>query len=331
VKDKALMKYVGNKCVNFVRKYNPSITSYSEAKQLNEGLYKNYGHTLRGLHKVWQEEYHDDTLQQLWMDSYNSFNDIVYDADSIENLQNHLRSSEFYEQSQHIAELTLACRSKDIPVFMFSNAPNKWCEPVAQKLESLYGEKLFDDIFTPDHETFQPLLHKPDKQLYLNVEEHVQQYLHRSKSPSPTSKKNRKLLFVDDTMINLLPIINNPVWEPVIYSSGDAKNEVATRVEHPTFCSTVHSFSWLENYIKEVKTNKSKQFNLVLKGGPFFRISTIYKLLLDCVDCLSEEEASNIAEQAHATGHSLVTTCDEKSGFMYCQRLVENGLYAVLE
>jgi len=332
LRDKGLLNYVSNKCVSFVRKYsNPKLATYNEAKLVNKSLYSNYGHTLRGMHKVWQKEYQEDSLQQLYLESYNAFNDIVYDSDSIDNLHSYMKSVEFFEQSQKIVELCLECKSKDIPVMMFSNAPFKWCEPVAMKLENIYGEGIFQDIITPGNIAFHPYLHKPDKQLYVNVEEQVQQSLQGS------SKTKTKLIFVDDTMINLIPVINNPVWEPIIYGMEDESEHTKNKdhviaIEKPSFCSTVHSFRWLQNYIKDVKTNKSaKQFNLILHGGPFYKCGTIQRLLMDCVDGLSEEDAIKITYQAHTTGRALITMCDEATAFKYCQCLIENGVYSVIE
>lgn len=343
IRNQPLLKYIGNKCVNFVRRTSQYPLTYSKAKQINEVYYKNYGHTLRGLHKTLnnnnefsfvssqnndKKETADDFMEKLYKESTKTFDDIVYDADSISKLHDHINSTEFFENSERIAQLCLLCASKNIKVAMFSNAPMNWCLPIASKLARLYGEPLINDIISPGSTLFKPFLHKPDKQLYMNVEDYITL---NTSNTSPMSK----LLYVDDSLINLMPVLHNSRWEPILFRQQfdeDDENDEDMRIEKKTCCHLVHSFAWLERYIDHIdhETHITK-FSVILRGGPFVKVNTVQKLLLECIPGLTDTDALHIAKLAHTNGYALITTCDQATAFTYCQSLIENGLYATIE
>jgi ATP-dependent Clp protease adapter protein ClpS/FMN phosphatase YigB (HAD superfamily) len=344
IRNQPLLRYIGNKCVNFVRRTSQYPLTYSKAKQINEVYYKNYGHTLRGLHKTLNNNTEfsfvssqnngngngktastDDFIEKLYKESSKDFDDIVYDADSISKLHDHLNTTEFFDNSERIAQLCLLCASKNIKVMMFSNAPLHWCLPIASKLAKIYGEPLIHDILSPGSSLFRPFLHKPDKQLYMNVESYI------SSNTSPTSK----LLYVDDSLINLMPVLHNLTWEPILFKpqlDEDIENDENMRIEKKTCCHLMHSFTWLERYIDHIdhETHVTK-FSVILRGGPFVKLNTVQKLLLECIPGLTDTDALHIAKLAHTNGYALITTCDQATAFTYCQSLIENGLYATIE
>ena len=73
---------------------------------------------------------------------------------------------------------------------------------------------------------------------------------------------------------------------------------------------------------------------VVLYGTPFKNKDTIKLLLQDCVEELNEDDIKEIvdnSENKKTEGITVITTCDEKKAFKYCQNLVENGLNAIIE
>jgi len=340
VRNEALLKHVANKCVTFVREFSAQPLTHIQAKEYNKTLYTTYGHTLRGIHKSWSNDDYDncngedaqDAIARLYAESARLFDEIVYDGDTITMLEQYLSTSEFVDHSAQIADLCLLCKAAGTPVFLFSNAPEHWCVPVAEKLERLYGEPLISDVLSTGHAAFAPFLHKPDKQLYANVEKQVAQYVARrvGAGRGANIEMDRKLLFVDDSFINLVPIINNPDWVPVLYGA----NENQTRVQHRSVCHMVHTIEWLMSYIASSgrKQKAKKQYNVMLHGGPFVKVNTVKRLLLSCVGAIEDEaQAEAIANHANTTGSALVATCDEDTAYKYCQNLIENGLYATIE
>ena len=70
---------------------------------------------------------------------------------------------------------------------------------------------------------------------------------------------------------------------------------------------------------------------VILHGGPFKNIRTVEELLMACVPELTKEQVSSVVESAHANNHAHVISCSQLRAELYCQNLVENGLYASVD
>ena len=75
IKNKPLLKKVNNNCNNFIKKYK-NFKSIHSAKILNEYLYKNKGHSLRGI-------YNDINFNHDKIIISNMFNKNVYDREKV--------------------------------------------------------------------------------------------------------------------------------------------------------------------------------------------------------------------------------------------------------
>lgn len=145
IRDQNLLNHVKNNVVRYVRTKLPAC---SDPIQVNNLLYKSYGHTAIGLEK----EYGIDT---------SDFNNKVYTPRVLEHLYDVLDySDEFSRDSKTIRRIL----SMGYDVELFSNAPLVWTEPVRDALDSFRvingGEYL-----------------KPNLESYLHVNDNSVDYI----------------------------------------------------------------------------------------------------------------------------------------------------------
>lgn len=168
------------------------------SRHINHILYGSFGHTVHGMNAMFEKNVQVD-----------EFNAYVYDEAL-------LQAMEFIVQkpSQHIEDLQRLlwrCKQRGVDVFVFSNAPYVWCSSFMDAIGIQHELLPKDRILCADH----PLLAfgqrlKPAKTLYDAVHQHVQM---------TTMDCEAKLVFVDDSLMNLAPVVNNDAWIPVYFNS----------------------------------------------------------------------------------------------------------------
>lgn len=317
VRDEQLLAHVAENCVKFVHSMLPPGTTWKEAVDVNKSWYKSYGHTLRGMYNTYdinRNKFHEVTAR---------FNDIVYDDDTLQWLDTYLKSDAFVNDNKRIGAICNACYDNGIPVFLFSNAPHTWCMPVANQFERMFSNErqLITEVLTPDHHVFTAGMYKPDPTLYDRVEKYIASTLLDTNQKYGDNDKNKgndetattkSLIFVDDSIINLIPLINSPLWKTILYPT----NKIYT-IEH------------IEGVLGIDHDHDRRIRKVLLHGGPFVNIHTVKMLLQVCIPSLSDTDASRVAHSSTLSHQTVVVVeCSEENAHTYCQRLVENGLIA---
>lgn len=172
--------------------------SPNDAVSVNKILYKEYGHSFRGLRKACGV-----------ISSLDDFNHKVYDTDLMFQLS---ELSADYQQSMHshqLRELAVACKTKQIPIYVFSNAPFEWCH-TALRITGMSDYIPTNNIISCDHEVtrfFGEDGFKPVKCVYDKVFDFIEY----------TECNTKTLAFVEDSFKNLVPIVNENNWIPIYY------------------------------------------------------------------------------------------------------------------
>jgi hypothetical protein len=115
VRDRVLLDHVKNNIVSYVHKKVPS---HKNPYNLNNMLYKIYGHTAKGLKKVYKLDTSD-------------FDTEVYDIHVLEHLYDFLETREFKNDSEivrHVLDI-------GFDVEFLSNSPLVWSEPVKYAID----------------------------------------------------------------------------------------------------------------------------------------------------------------------------------------------------
>jgi FMN phosphatase YigB (HAD superfamily) len=200
--DRILMKEVKHNIAKFVQSRveprNKRLVSYDEAQVITANMYKNYGHTLVGMWKVYG--YSEDL-------SIDRFNDQVYPKETLNNLHSFLRHSRCPNRSI-LSYFSTQCMESLIPLGIFSNAPNEWCEPIYTWCNLDVASDL---TFTSSHRLFtdkQQL--KPVEGLYDDIYKSVAEYYDVS-----------RITFIDDSPLNLSSLWEKPEWAPLHFINND--------------------------------------------------------------------------------------------------------------
>jgi FMN phosphatase YigB (HAD superfamily) len=218
--NKFLFQKVSNRIVKYVSNtYHKNLT-HNQAVHLNSVLYTTHGHTLRGLRTLY-----DDKKRNYRTDN---FNNRIYDNNTIELLKTYLK---YTKPSREFTEFAEYCNKNKIRLYLFSNAPYKWCYEIANNL-NLLDYMPPENILTSSHILFEEeQLLKPDIRIY----DKVYNYINKDSSS--------KMYFIDDSFINLLPLVNNQLWTPILWNPKDG-------------LETVISTASNTNDIKEILFNK---------------------------------------------------------------------------
>jgi len=176
-------KYVQTKIESFVKYKIDKTMPPKKADRINKILYKEFGHSLIGLQKLYDSNI---SLQE--------FCNYVYDDATIRDNMNH-------EENQRIHKLIDHCESLNIPIYIFSNAPENWCKMV---LSNPYVETIGCDHSIYSFYPASEICLKPNYITYMRLAQYIN---HRD-----TRKKN-KFLFVDDTFRNLTPMMHDKNWQ----------------------------------------------------------------------------------------------------------------------
>lgn len=166
---------VSNRCELYVKKHT-RMTDIAKVKELNRNLYEATGHTLLGLQKLGYSA------------NIKDFNKFVYD-----NIDYSLFDDIKDTNKQDITtvkKIQQICKNNEIDICIFSAAPYKWCKKIL-----LMMDEDLDDIQILSDITERFL--KPDKECYRRIEQIF---------------RGKELCFVDDKLINILPVYSNSKW-----------------------------------------------------------------------------------------------------------------------
>jgi len=242
VRNQNLLGKVSNRCMNFIKLIHTKDLYPFEAQSYNEKLYKTYGHSLKG----WFVDNNipimadpSQSIESLYKTQLvNMFNRYVYDDAIIMELETYLYSKEFKEANYDFVVCQNTCAAKDIPLYLYSNAPFVWCSFVANVLNISEAH-----IYSSDHALLYPqMLYKPDIQSYNNVSYDI---LEQNKDVS-------HLVFIDDTLRNLKPIAENSTWTPLLY-----KPNSTCSVNTSTSCGVLKNIKSITS-ISEITTKLDK-------------------------------------------------------------------------
>ena len=198
--------------LNIVKYYAKELNvPLKNALHINQLLYSEYGHSYRGLRKLYNFD-----------KSIHHFNRTVYTPDVI----NALKESSSTDKVQHMhynnfVNILTTCHQNDIPVYLFTNAPLVWCKAVLQ-ISGLHKHIVEENIISCDHDTM--LLHKDDGfkpvgmvyetvKLFIKRQHHLDEPL---------------CIFIEDSFKNLIPVVNDSSWLPLHFNPEAPLNTLSS-------------------------------------------------------------------------------------------------------
>ena len=191
-----LFKMVSDRATGFVKKCINPYMSDQKAKKINEVLYKNFGHTVLGLKAIY-----DPTV------TTKAFCEYVYDNDFLQSMPHIEKENPFYEGKIEVQHLVNKLKQKGISFYVFSNAPVKWSKTALNMMD--IDLDLQNIIGCDSYIYGEQMLLKPEKESYVKIAEHIYD---TEGFPYKT-----QLIYMDDQMINLMPIIDHPHWKAIWY------------------------------------------------------------------------------------------------------------------
>lgn len=213
VKKNPLFPVVSLRCQRFLQKY-VSVRNTSKISELNTQLYDSCGHTVLGLQKLGYNV------------SIKEFNNYIYDFVDYSKMR--YLAEENPSEVKHLDHLLKFCGKNNVDPYVFSNAPPVWVNTSLYYLApTMQSVKVITNTKTNL---------KPNKVLYDEVEEDLSSY--------------EKIIFVDDKIINLLPIIQRPKWQGVLLSSSIQAEPVLSISEHNL--SIVQNLKGVEMYLESI-------------------------------------------------------------------------------
>jgi len=201
VRNKPLLQKVGKNCTQFINLVNRHKIYPRELEKYNKKLYSEYGHTLKG----WMEDNVEYTKQIKKEYMIQLFNRYVYNDEILNDLETYIRSNEFKQIYEEINHAVSICKSNNIFIGLFSNAPETWCNIVANNINI-----PFENVYSSDHELLQQdMLYKP----------HIDAYMHVMQDIQNKDNKIQELIFIDDSLKNLTVIEQFPEkWNPIFFN-----------------------------------------------------------------------------------------------------------------
>lgn len=199
-RNKKLLSYVSHKAVKYLQKKMPKLQDYNDASYYNSLIYNSYGHTARGLSII------NNNPEEII-----DYNDFVYNNNMINHLQISL-INEYRQTEKIINELkpfVNHCIDNDISMYLFSNAPNKWCYPIYENLKLKYVIPE-ENILTSDWKLFNNRV-KPEPKLYTDISKYIE-----------LKEKSNNILFyfIDDSDKNLYPVRYNNKWKTILFKDN---------------------------------------------------------------------------------------------------------------
>lgn len=175
---------------NNIKSHNHTLISPKQAEDICYNLYKGYGHTLTGMKHIGIPNCH--------MKDYNK---LVYDTIDYDKL----RSSN--NNFNDLRTLINYCHENNHDIFFFSNAPYRWMYNMLKDEQDIISS--VDDVrkvlhINDDDESYL----KPYDLIYDKINSHF---------------KNENIVFIDDSIGNMKPVINNVAWTKIIFCSANKK------------------------------------------------------------------------------------------------------------
>jgi len=299
LRNKKVLKSVENNCVKFIQKVSQGPLEYNVAYHRNYMYNFYHGHTLRGLYKQYGTQY-DHRITDLFINE-------VYDKTVYSELNEHLESKEFKEESKPIMEICELCKENDVPVFIFSNAPYDWCKRIAISLEE--GTTFFEHIYSCEHYSMYPHSLKPDELVYKNVEFDIKM----------NNYNVNELVFIDDSLMNLQPVNYNRLWKPVLLDPSNRTN------------GSIQSINNILEFKKMIETKISSLpieepvYNLYLVHKHEKNVATVKMILRSCIPHLCHLRLEQIIMEANKNGKAILMSCTQKEAITYKVLMLENG------
>jgi FMN phosphatase YigB (HAD superfamily) len=213
-----------NKCNQYINKY-VNFRNPMKVAELNTSLYKTYGHTVLGLHKI---GHHVDL---------NEFNTYVYESfDYFSHFKDLSRSH--YQDVKAFNDFIDMCYNDEVTPFIFSNAPDIWCRTIMSYMDNnLCTIPTMSDI-TQVHL-------KPVKKCYERVEEKLKDF--------------DQIMFLDDSIINFKPIITNNKWTKILISPThqDAILKITNEMYMTSNFPDLKQYAFAKSNQKSLTTNLS--------------------------------------------------------------------------
>jgi FMN phosphatase YigB (HAD superfamily) len=194
-----VLSHVSRKIVRYVKDFTPQkMHTLMDAAEINETLYKTYGHTYLGLRALYGKE----------IPSLHHFHTHVYDIHMVQEIMALQKDPWFVRSKEELMRLMDLCTKHNIPMYLFSNSPSMWCEAILLTM-GIFEALPSEHVLSSTHPIFQDgQLLKPMPKLYTNVATFLQQTMR---------DKDVQLIMVDDSLINLQPITHDPNWVPFLY------------------------------------------------------------------------------------------------------------------
>ena len=212
LRNSVIQKIVETKAAKYVEKKLK--LSSNNGVNLNKILYTHYGHTALGVAKLLEVDY-KHIVQE--------FNDIVYKDFRYEFLMKEHLNFDDYERVHNLnngLDIIKAEGLQDVYTCgLYTNAPMEWCEnTLAFMGYDVYD--LFDknQCFTSDNGYL-----KPHKDSYTFVE-------NRQEEMGWTPELSPPIHFIDDSLKNLLPVMNNDNWK-ITWMSEDEPTVLHSLIE----------------------------------------------------------------------------------------------------
>lgn len=192
-----LLKMVSERAVGFVKKRINPYMKDRKAKQINEVLYKNFGHTVLGLREIY-----DSTV------TIKDFCDYVYDRDFIASMSSIKKDDQYYEHQIEVKNMINRIKAQHQEFYIFSNATVEWCQGALDMMDIPLEKNYIIGCNTEIHGKNMCL--KPEKHSYTKMMECVHE--------NTGYDYKTQLVFIDDQFANLTPVMSNPYWKTIWYT-----------------------------------------------------------------------------------------------------------------
>jgi FMN phosphatase YigB (HAD superfamily) len=178
---------VATKCQNYLaHNLGRSVRNPLKIREINQHLYRSYGHTVLGMRKIGIDV------------DLHEFNRYVYDSIPYNTLFHDLQETHSRDISS-FTQLLDHCKSNNIRVQIFSNAPDTWCFTIMHHM-GIDMDKYIDGSFgiiTSEHL-------KPTTECFYRVRSCI--------------GNDSEVTFVDDTFLNFKHTLDLENWRNVLMS-----------------------------------------------------------------------------------------------------------------
>ena len=171
-------------------------TDLDTAKKINNMLYGTFGHTYTGMRATYGMN-----------KSMAHFTRHVYTDELLHAVSSNANDHIMINDSIAVRSLAEECKRKDIELFLFSNAPFTWCSRILSVMQ-LDRYVSTENIISSDHDLLCSRV-KPDPHAYDNVYKYIMHKYH----------DDVVCMMVDDSFINLAPLLGVPHWRPVFVNN----------------------------------------------------------------------------------------------------------------